>query len=93
MSIANILYLSMEEKRMDERIKELVAIGASVGAHCQPCLTYHINKAREQGIDDESIRAAVETGHMVERGAMLAMRKFTEDILSNQPATKTDDGD
>ena len=27
---------------MDERTKELIAIGASVGAHCQPCLTYHV---------------------------------------------------
>jgi alkylhydroperoxidase/carboxymuconolactone decarboxylase family protein YurZ len=29
---------------MDERIKELIAIGASVGAHCQPCLTYHVER-------------------------------------------------
>ena len=27
---------------MNESIKELVAIGASIGAHCQPCLKYHI---------------------------------------------------
>lgn len=66
---------------MDERTKELIAIGASVGAHCQPCLTYHVEKARELGIDDESIRAAIETGHMVEKGAMNAMRKFSANIL------------
>ena len=29
---------------LDERTKELIAIGASVCAHCQPCLTYHVNK-------------------------------------------------
>ena len=52
---------------MDERTKELIAIGASVGAHCQPCLTWHVEKAREMGIDDETIRAAIETGHMVEK--------------------------
>lgn len=50
---------------MDDRTKELIAIGASVGAHCQPCLTYHVGKARELGIDEESIRAAIETGHMM----------------------------
>jgi AhpD family alkylhydroperoxidase len=66
---------------MDERTKELIAIGASVGAHCQPCLTYHVEKARELGIDDEEIRAAIETGHMVEKGAMSAMRKFSAIIL------------
>jgi AhpD family alkylhydroperoxidase len=66
---------------MDERTKELIAIGASVGAHCQPCLTYHVEKARELGIDDEQIRAAIETGHMVEKGAMSAMRKFSVSVL------------
>ncbi len=70
---------------MDERTKELIAIGASVGAHCQPCLTYHVEKARELGIDDESIRAAIETGHMVEKGAMSAMRKFSASILESSP--------
>ena len=68
--------------RMDELTEELIAIGASVGAHCQPCLTWHVKKARALGIDDETIRVAIETGHMVEKGAMGAMRKFTDDMLS-----------
>ena len=72
---------------MDERIKELVAIGASVGAHCQPCLTYHVEKAREMGVDDEEIRLAIETGHMVEKGAMSAMRKFSATILDASSST------
>lgn len=70
---------------MDEKTKELIAIGASIGAHCQPCLTYHVTKAREMGIDDDAIRTAIETGHMVEKGAMSAMRKFSADIMSPQP--------
>ena len=69
---------------MDERTTELIAIGASVGAHCQSCLTWHVKKARALGIDDETIRAAIETGHMVEKGAMAAMRKFTDDVLSGK---------
>ena len=70
---------------MDERTKELIAIGASVGAHCQPCLTYHVGKAREMGIDDEAIKAAIETGHVVEKGAMSAMRKFSAAVLEPYP--------
>jgi AhpD family alkylhydroperoxidase len=66
---------------MDERTKELIAIGASVGAHCQPCLTYHVEKARELGVNVEDIRAAIEMGHMVEKGAMSAMKKFSAEIL------------
>ncbi len=68
---------------MDEATKELIAIGTSVGAHCQPCLVYHVGKARELGINDELIRAAIEVGHMVEKGAMGAMRNFTADLLKS----------
>jgi len=66
---------------MDERTKELIAIGASIGAHCQPCLTYHVEKARELGISDEDIRSAIDMGHMVEKGAMSAMRKFSANMI------------
>ena len=74
---------------MDERTRELIAIGASVGAHCQPCLAWHVDKAREQGIDDETIRAAIEIGHMVEKGAMSTMRKFSAEILTEQAAPES----
>lgn len=71
---------------MDEHTKELIAIGASVGAHCQPCLAYHVEKAREMGISEEDIRASIDTGHMVEKGAMSAMRKFSASLLEPAPA-------
>jgi len=65
---------------LDARMTELVAIGASVAGHCQPCLAYHANKARELGVEDDHIQAAIAVGHMVEKGAMSAMREFTRDI-------------
>ena len=74
---------------MDEKTKEMIAIGTSVGAHCQPCLEYHVNKAREAGLTDDEIREAIAVGHMVEKGAMSAMRQFSVGILdaeSEQPA-------
>jgi AhpD family alkylhydroperoxidase len=67
---------------MDERTKELIAIGASIGAHCQPCLTYHVAKAKELGVGEKEIREAIATGHMVETGAMTVMKEFAAGILS-----------
>ena len=61
---------------MDEQTKELIAIGASISAHCQPCLLYHVDKAKSLGIDAGRIRAAIEVGQMVEKGSMAAMREF-----------------
>jgi len=74
---------------MDERTRELIAIGVSVGTHCQPCLAWHVDKARELGIDDETIREAIEVGHMVEKGAMSAMRKFSTEMMTQQTAPET----
>jgi len=63
-------------------VKELIAIGASVTAHCQPCLTYHVSKAREMGIGEQDIREAVTVGQKVEKGSMSAMRDFAGTFLS-----------
>jgi len=69
---------------MNEQTKELIAIGTSVGAHCQPCLAYHVNKAKEMGIAEDDIREAITIGHMVEKGAMSAMREFSQGVLDNE---------
>ena len=66
---------------MDEKTKEMIAIGTSIGAHCQPCLEYHVNKAREVGLTDDEIREAIAVGHMIEKGAMSAMRQFSNTVL------------
>lgn len=71
---------------MNESVKELIAIGASVGAHCQPCLKHHIQAARDLGVPEYDIREAVAMGHKVEKGAMLAMKKFTGKLLEDPAA-------
>jgi AhpD family alkylhydroperoxidase len=71
---------------MDAKTEELIAVGVSAGAHCQPCLTYHVATARELGINESDIRDAVTIGHNVEKGAMSAMRRFAAQILENVAA-------
>ena len=71
----------MKEK-MDERTKELIAIGASIGAHCQPCLTYHVAKAKELGLDADLISAAIDVGYMVQTGATVALQEFANRVLA-----------
>lgn len=62
--------------KLDTRITELIATGASVAANCRPCLEYHVGKARESGADDEDITQAVEVGRLVRRGAAAQLDKF-----------------
>lgn len=53
----------------DARLTELIAIGAAVAANCASCLQHHAGKAREAGLDEGEILAAVEVGLGVRRGA------------------------
>ncbi|MDD4870961.1 MAG: carboxymuconolactone decarboxylase family protein [Kiritimatiellae bacterium] len=71
---------------MSDKMKELIAIGASVSAHCQPCLTYHVSKAKDLGVDTNQIRTAIEVGQMVEKGSMSAMREFAKSVLGAKPS-------
>ncbi len=62
--------------KIDTRIKELIAVGASVTANCQPCLQYHVSKARESGAEDEEIAIAVAVAKAVRKGAAAKMDDF-----------------
>lgn len=72
---------------MNEKTRELIAVGASVSAHCQPCLTYHVAKAKEMGVEETEIREAIAVGHLVEKGAMSTMRQFSASALGAPPST------
>ena len=45
--------------QLDLAEKELVAIGASVGAGCRPCIDHHIPAAREAGVSEPELAVAV----------------------------------
>ena len=65
---------------MNNKIKELIAIGASISANCQPCLEYHTGKAAEYGNSKLEIKEAIEVGTLVRRGAAAKMDKFASSL-------------
>lgn len=69
---------------MEERTKKLIAVGASVGANCHPCLEYHVGKAREFGIDRNEIMEAVEAAKAVRGGAAASMDRLALTLLSDR---------
>jgi len=68
---------------MDEKLKEMIAIGASVTANCIPCIQYHFAKAREIGITEAEIKAAVQVGKLVRKGAAKKWDEEVDMLLSN----------
>lgn len=65
---------------IDIKVKELIAVGASVSANCHPCVEYHVGKAREMKIDEAEIQQAAEVGQMVRKGAAGQMDELLEEL-------------
>lgn len=71
---------------MDDSTKILIAIGASVASNCEPCLAYHISKAREAGTDDSEVRTAIDVAKAVRNGAMKTMDGILSRTMSGEKA-------
>lgn len=66
--------------KLDPKIQELIAVGASVTAGCQPCLQYHAAKALENGAGADEVAEAIEVGKTVRRGAAAKLDKFAAEL-------------
>lgn len=78
---------------LDTRMKELIAVGASITANCQPCLQYHTAEAQKGGADEQEIMEAIEVGKMVRRGAAAKMDKFAASLNQGaKPPSKNTEG-
>jgi AhpD family alkylhydroperoxidase len=72
---------------LDEKTKELIAVGATITANCQSCLEYHAGKARELGVTAAELQAAVAVGREVRTGAGAKMDRFAASCVGASPAT------
>lgn len=67
---------------LNHRESELVALGAALGSNCVPCIEYHVPKAREAGLTDPEIYAAIQLADKVRQ---VPARKVLESALSLLP--------
>lgn len=79
---------------MDTKMKELIAVGASIAAHCQSCLEYHVAKAGEAGACEEEIMEAVSVGKLLNKGATAEMNRFVSNLIERNHTVlnKTENG-
>jgi AhpD family alkylhydroperoxidase len=68
-------------EKLDDRMKELVAMGAAAAANCHPCMDHHLAKCDALGIAREEVIEAVKVGLMVNHGAERAIRKKAQEVL------------
>ncbi len=68
---------------MDEKIKELVAVGAAVAGNCIPCLEWHFKKCIELGISKNEIEEAIEMANIVKNVPINKINELAQKLLSS----------
>ena len=75
---------------MEDKIKLLIAVGASVTANCLPCLKTAVTQAESVGVDKKEIREAIAIGRVVRKGAFGKMDIFAS-TLTGKDAGNSDE--
>jgi AhpD family alkylhydroperoxidase len=71
--------------KLDRQTIQLIAVGASVAANCQPCLEYNLGKALECGVDKREITEAIAVAKMVRKGAAAKMDELAMKLNGKLP--------
>src|SRR5512146_1002514 len=66
---------------LDQKDKELVAIGASVGALCRPCIEHHIPAGRDAGLTEPELARAAGVAEATHRIAAELLFGRTRELL------------
>lgn len=70
---------------LDAVVTELVAIGAAVGASCEPCFKFHCNEARRLGVGPDTMAAAVRVAQAVKDAPARSMLELAAKLLGTEP--------
>ncbi len=77
---------------LDPKVKELVAIAASVAANCEPCFKYHYDQARRLGVPLEEVAEAASVAEAVKKSPSRKMAELTDRMLRKETLDEpTDD--
>jgi len=74
----------VQEMKLDERTRKLIAVGASVACNCHPCLEYHLGQAQSMGIETALIEEAIDAGKAVRAGAASSMDRLASKLTGRK---------
>ncbi len=74
-----------------DAVRELVAIGAAIGASCEVAFEHHYSEARKLGVSQDDVRLAVEMAQSVKDRAALSIWELAQQYLGD-PATHGEGG-
>jgi AhpD family alkylhydroperoxidase len=73
--------MTTEQRNLNAEQKELVAVGASVGAGCKPCVSHHLKAGAQAGLGGEQLLAAVASAERIGAEAAVAMGDHAREKL------------
>ncbi len=76
---------------LERQDKELAAIGASIGANCQPCIEHHIPAGRDAGLSEQQLVHAVKTAQQFRTQATELLAARADQLLGGTPARRADE--
>lgn len=69
---------------LEQKDKELAAIGASIGALCRPCIEHHIPAGRDAGLTELELARAVEAAQATHRVAVTLLFRRSRELLDGE---------
>jgi len=70
-----------EERVLEDKIENLIAIGAATAANCIPCFEHLYEKAISSGITAAEIKRASDIAGQVKRGAHIALTNSINELI------------
>ena len=70
-----------EEKVLQDKIENLIAIGAATAANCIPCFEHLYEKAINSGITLAEIKRASDIAGLVKKGAHIALTNSVNELV------------
>jgi alkylhydroperoxidase/carboxymuconolactone decarboxylase family protein YurZ len=70
-----------DEQVLEDKIENLIAIGAATAANCIPCFEHLYEKAINSGITLAEIKRASDIAGLVKRGAHIALTNSINELI------------
>jgi alkylhydroperoxidase/carboxymuconolactone decarboxylase family protein YurZ len=73
-----------EDQVLEDKIENLIAIGAAIAANCIPCFEHLYEKAINSGIALAEINRASEIAGQVKKGAHIALTNSVNELIGTK---------
>lgn len=75
-----------DDGALDARTKELLGLVASLVLRCDDCVTYHLARCREEGVEDDELYEAMSVGLVVGGSIVIPHLRRAVELMDELPS-------